>query len=313
MPATSGRLSPACLNRTPDDRENRTSGEAITRDIQPQLRRGDHDESTRKLAEPMRIVASREYGRPAGRDRPITIWSGCSFSTAAWSRTSPRTGLQVRRWARYYTKPQDNLCLMEWQHSNANSPGSYASASTDRRDRASRKRWLGHRERLEYLAGMEMAIRGIERRAYNCACECRRQAAACGDPVRKARLLQMAANCMQVPMNPARTFEEAVQCLYFSFDFLADSIAALTSTVAFYQADLANGTLTRPRPRAAAGTLGAHPGCAPPSGNHDKGGEPLRGRRLHHRPRVRLERPLADRRVHDGVDLTARRSRCAGT
>ena len=265
------------------ERIERLVNEAIARDIQPQPVAVTYDDFDEKLAEPMRIgkrLAEYMDAQPVVIGPDNDLVGLLVFDGSVESDIFPRTG--HRKWweagARYYTKPQDNLCLMEWQHSNANFARLIRVGFNGlrREIEASRKRWLGHRERLEYLAGMEMAIRGIERRAYNCACECRRQAAACGDPVRKARLLQMAANCMQVPMNPARTFEEAVQCLYFSFDFLADSIGRPDQYLwPFYQADLANGTLTRDRARELLQELWVriHGYTRHSSGNYDKGGE----------------------------------------
>ncbi len=47
----------------------------------------------------------------------------------------------------------------------------------------------------------------------------RQKAAACTDPVRKAELLQIAANCDHVPAHPARTFHEAVQAQWFTQAF----------------------------------------------------------------------------------------------
>ncbi|MBR4662531.1 MAG: hypothetical protein IKO93_01530, partial [Lentisphaeria bacterium] len=64
-------------------------------------------------------------------------------------------------------------------------------------------------------------------------------------PVRKATLLRMASNCMQVPEHPARTFEEAMQCLYFYFIFQPDSIGRPDQYLyPLYQKDMAEGTLT---------------------------------------------------------------------
>lgn len=48
---------------------------------------------------------------------------------------------------------------------------------------------------------MELALDGLEARAGNCAAECRRQAEAEADAVRKAKLLEMAARCARVPTN----------------------------------------------------------------------------------------------------------------
>jgi len=70
------------------------------------------------------------------------------------------------------------------------------------------------------------------------------------DPKRKAELQQIGEICAWVPMNPARTFREAMQCFWFEFIMLSPS-TTLPGTrfdqfmYPFYKADLEAGRITR--------------------------------------------------------------------
>ena len=87
------------------------------------------------------------------------------------------------------------------------------------------------------------------------AAECRRQAEECTDEDRRAELLQMAEGLDWVMENPARTFVEAVQCLYLYQIVLSldGNLHGLTFgrvdqyLNSFYEDDLAAGRITRER------------------------------------------------------------------
>ena len=66
---------------------------------------------------------------------------------------------------------------------------------------------------LQAAAAVTHAAAGLGRRY---AAAARRLAAGCTDPERRAELEQMAAICDRVPAQPARTFAEAVQALWFA-------------------------------------------------------------------------------------------------
>ncbi len=85
------------------------------------------------------------------------------------------------------------------------------------------------------------------------AAECRRQAGECADEYRRAELLQMAEGLDWIMENPARTFNEAAQCL-----FLYQIVLSLDGNLhgltlgrvdqylnSFYEADLAAGRIDR--------------------------------------------------------------------
>ena len=128
--------------------------------------------------------------------------------------------------AHYYNQPQENLATMEWQHANLDFRKLIEHGLTGLRTeiRNARTKFSGNQEKLDFLAALESLIRGISERSSLLSAACRDSARAATDPRRRETLLRMAENCKQVPVNPARNFEEAVQCVYFCFMFLPDSI-----------------------------------------------------------------------------------------
>ncbi len=69
------------------------------------------------------------------------------------------------------------------------------------------------------------------------------------DPVRKAELKQMAANCRRVPEYPAETFWEACQCFWFLFLMMNPSSTAAAGRFdqymyPYYKKDIAEGRIT---------------------------------------------------------------------
>ena len=62
-----------------------------------------------------------------------------------------------------------------------------------------------------------IVLKGAIAFAANYAREAERMAAQCNDPLRKAELEEMAAVCRRVPMEPPRTFREAVQAFWFTY------------------------------------------------------------------------------------------------
>jgi len=96
---------------------------------------------------------------------------------------------------------------------------------------------------------LEAAIRFARRYAL----EAEQQAAATGDPERKAELLRIARVCDRVPAHPASSFQEAVQCAWFvhlvsqiESNGHSFSLGRFDQyTYPYYKADLAAGTIQR--------------------------------------------------------------------
>ncbi len=270
--------------RIPGGRIQRLLARALAGDIRPKPLRVAYDSADMALPEPVRIGKRlKEYISA----QPVAIWPDeelvgwLSFDGSVESDLFQRIGHKAFKqhgYKRYYKKPQDALATFEWQHSSINYPKLINGGLIQIREEieASKRKWAGNKERLDYLKGMELAMDGLETRVANCAAECRRQAAAEANAARKAKLLEMAERCERVPMQPAKSFLDAVQSIYFCFDCLADAIGRIDQYLApLYFADLKKGTLTRVQAEEALQELfiyiDAH--TSHKSSNYDKGGE----------------------------------------
>ncbi len=272
--------------RVPDLRIQRLLALALDHDVQPPPVAVAYDPADEELPEPVRIGKRlKEYisAQPVTlrADEEFVGW--LTFDDSVENDLYPRRGHRAFAKAAfsangYYCKPQDAIATFEWQHSSIN----YAKLlkcglSGLRADIAAAKvRWAGNRERLDYLQGLALALDGLETRARNCAAECRRQAAAERDAARRTKLLEMAARCERVPMNPATSFLDAVQTIYFCFDCLMDAIGRTDQYLApYYFVDIAKGVLTREQAEAALQELFIYIDAHTPhhSVNYDRGGE----------------------------------------
>ena len=269
--------------RVPAGRIQRLLARALDHDVRPAPVAVKYDPADLKLPEPVRIgkrlkefITTQPVTLRA--DEELVGW--LSFDGSVENDLFPRRGHRAFDAARsqYYCHPQDALATFEWQHSSIDYPKLVNGGLVQIRAEieASKRKWAGNKERLDYLKGMELAMDGLEARVRNCVAECRRQAAAEADAVRKAKLLEMAARCERVPMQPATSFLDAVQSVYFCFDCLMDAIGRVDQYLApFYFADLKKGALTRVQAEEALQELfiyiDAH--TSHRSSNYDKGGE----------------------------------------
>ena len=269
--------------RVPTGRIQRLLARALDHDVRPAPVPVEYDPADLSLPEPIRVGKRlKEYisAQPVTLrvDEELVGW--LSFDGSVENDLFPRRGHKAFRAAcsKYYRQPQDALATFEWQHSSIDYPKLVNGGLVQIRAEIeqSRKKWADNTDRLDYLKGMELALDGLETRVKNCVRECRRQAEVEPDGVRKAKLLEMAARCEHVPMNPATSFVDAVQSIYFCFDCLMDAIGRLDQYLApFYFADLRKGILTREQAEEALQELfiyiDAH--TSHKSSNYDKGGE----------------------------------------
>ena len=269
--------------RVPTGRIQRLLARALDHDVRPDPVAVKYDPADLALPEPIRIGKRlKEFisAQPVTlrADEELVGW--LSFDGSVENDLFPRRGHRAFGAAcgQYYCKPQDALATFEWQHSSIDYPKLVNGGLVQIRAEieVSKAKWAGDKERLDYLKGMELAMAGLEARVKNCVAECRRQAAAETDAARKAKLLEMAERCARVPMQPATSFIDAVQSIYFCFDCLMDAIGRIDQYLApFYFADLKKGTLTRIQAEEALQELfiyiDAH--TSHKSGNYDKGGE----------------------------------------
>ena len=237
-------------------RIGRLQERALDHDVFPSPVKVEYDPADEKLPEPIRIgkrLCEYMSAQPVAvrADEELVGW--LPFDGSVENDLFQRRGHKTYKnicFPLYYLKPQDRLATFEWLHSC----GDFGKIVREgfngvrREVAASRAKWVGDPERLDYLKGLDLALDGIEARARNCAAECRRLAESETNEERKTTLFEMAARCERVPMNPAQTFDEGVQSVFFCFDFLADAIGRIDQYLApLYFADLAAGRTTPDR------------------------------------------------------------------
>jgi trans-4-hydroxy-L-proline dehydratase len=113
-------------------------------------------------------------------------------------------------------------------------------------------------DKRQQLKGMRMAADAVIRFARRYAEKASELAAAEKNPVRRAELEQMAANCAWVPEHPARTFWEALQAYWFVHLGVITELNTWDSfcpgrldqhLYPYYKREIEAGTLTRERAR----------------------------------------------------------------
>ena len=125
----------------------------------------------------------------------------------------------------------------------------------------------GDLEKDTFYAGCVRALEGVARFSARYAQEARRMAGEAEDPGRRAELLEVARICDKVPEYPAESFHEALQAVHFVTFCLSAKPMKPTYLqyqlgrpdrylAAYYQADLAAGTLTRERAQTLLDCLG---------------------------------------------------------
>ena len=239
--------------RVPTGRIRRLLAEALAHDVMPIPTKVEYDPKDLKLPEPIRIGKRlKEYltAQPI-RIRPDEELVGwVCFDGSVESDFFQRVG-HTAFWKvcwPYYRKPQEALATFEWQHSaiDFRKVVNGGLLQFRREIAASKAKWQGQTGRIDYLVGMELTLDGIEASAANAVRSCRELAAKEPNAARKAKLLDMAARCERVPKLPAASFLDAVQSVYFCYNYLADSVGRLDQYLApFYSADLDKGVLTR--------------------------------------------------------------------
>ena len=180
--------------------------------------------------------------------------------------------------SQFYCKPFENLVTLDWQHTTADFSVVINEGLLSRIDAIaqSRRAHAGDEDAAAYLDALETVARAILKWAEKCACGCEQKAAETADEARKAELLEMARILRKVPAHPADTFREAMQCLYFCFQFLPDSLGTPDRYLyRCYRHDLDNGISTEEEMGELLQELYVMINASTPSqnSNADKGGE----------------------------------------
>ncbi len=143
--------------------------------------------------------------------------------------------------------PFEGFKYWGWQHATADF-GKFIRLGVEgikQQIRDSLERYSEDESKVEFLTSCLMMCDGIIAWELKCAEECAARALEEQDARRKQQLLQMSENLKRVPRYPASNFYEAVQALYFCFDFLSDSLGLPDRWLyPYYQKDLAEGNIT---------------------------------------------------------------------
>ena len=237
-----------------NDRIRRLAEYVKTHDINPECREIELDPFDDKLAEPIRnakrladyMLAQEIALHDDSELIGLIRFDKCPVPGDIFHRTGHAKFREACD--RYYGKPQENLCTFEWQHSNPDLAKVVHGGLEQhlREINAARLNYLGTPDRLEFLTALEMTVHAIARRTEQYRAYCLELAETVPSPERRAALMRMAANLGQVPMRPARTFEEAIQSIYICWMFLPDSIGRPDQyLLELYRKGIADGSLTR--------------------------------------------------------------------
>lgn len=201
--------------------------------------------STKRLCEYMlaQDVVLAEGGRLAGMIR-LDL---CPYPSDFMSKIGFRHTKEIQAEFFAADTPFEGFKYWGWQHATADF-GKFIELGVEGikdQIRDSLKVHAGDADKEEFLNACLMMCDGIIAWENKCADECERFAVEETDPDRRQELLQMAENLRRVPRYPARTFWEAVQSLYFCFDFLPDSLGLPDRWLyPYYMQDIASGAIT---------------------------------------------------------------------
>lgn len=186
-------------------------------------------------------VAISDDARLIGQIR----FDNCPYPSNFMAQTGAKHFQEM--WSYFYNKPFENLCTLEWLHATPNFADVIENGIEGIKERINKSltEHKGNEKKEEFLNACLMMCDGIIAWQNKCLEACLNLAESTKDEVRKEELLLMAENLKRVPRYPARNFYEAVQSLYFCFDFLTDSIGTPDRYLyKYYINDIKNGTLT---------------------------------------------------------------------
>ena len=143
--------------------------------------------------------------------------------------------------------PFEDFKFWGWQHATADFGKiiEFGIEGLKMQIKESLQAYAGDEDKTDFLNACLLTCDGILAWADKCADACAERAEREPNLKRKEELLQMSHNLRRVPRYPAGHFYEAVQSLYFCFDFLSDSLGLLDRWLyKYYKQDLASGTIT---------------------------------------------------------------------
>ncbi|MBQ2897742.1 MAG: hypothetical protein IJE46_05430 [Clostridia bacterium] len=173
--------------------------------------------------------------------------------------------------------PFEDFKFWGWQHATADF-GKFIEFGVEgikEQIHDSLKKYSEDEDKVDFLNACLIMCDGIIAWENKCADECYKRSLEETDPERKQQLLKMSENLKRVPRYPATNFYEALQSLYFCFDFLSDSLGLPDRWLyKYYKQDIADGTITEDFAKDLLQELFVRvQSCTPIHGNFTKGGE----------------------------------------
>ena len=147
----------------------------------------------------------------------------------------------------FYKKPFENLATKDHQHANARFVDVVTQGfeGIKNRIRLSYARHAGEPEKQLFLKALDVVIDGLIAWEERCAKACEEAAETAG-PERAAELKEMARILRRVPLHPAETFREAIQSVYFCWQFVPDSLGTADRyLLPCYRHSMEKGEMTR--------------------------------------------------------------------
>ena len=173
----------------------------------------------RYMGEPLEVRKARSIATKLAA-MPTDLWEGQLF---AGSHTLESPRLHCEQGLPNYATPEEAARATEkglsifsiFGHIVPNYPRLLAKGLGGILADAQRQRPLAHSaEEHAFLDSVEVALQAVMDYAARLSARCDQEAAACADRVRRAELVQMAANLRQVPAGPAQTFWQALQAVW---------------------------------------------------------------------------------------------------
>lgn len=148
----------------------------------------------------------------------------------------------------FYKKPYNNLNSVDAQHSTPDYAGVLKSGLIGIKEkiRQSKECHLNEPSKIDYLNALDVVVDGMLDWENKCADACFEHALNASTPERKKELIEMGEILKKVPANPPSSFREAIQSLYFLFQFSADSIGTADRYLyKYYKKDVDSGAISR--------------------------------------------------------------------
>lgn len=147
----------------------------------------------------------------------------------------------------FYNQPLNNLVTLEWQHSTANFEQIIQGGvvGIKRKIEDSKKEHQSDPAAIEFLTALSIFCDTIVKWAHKCAQRAVELAQITKNKEYKSNLLRLSEGLKRVPENPAKSFYEAVLCLYLCFTFVPDSIGLIDRYLyPYYKKDIESGIMT---------------------------------------------------------------------